>query len=77
MFRTPNRRKWRVRGMKAELEDFTSMSLVSKDNIMSTAAHSTSRSFQIEQEKDPSLAVSFWVVITYFAMHWYLQVFYL
>lgn len=33
-----------MRGRKTEAEDFTSMSLVSKDNVKLTAVHSTSRS---------------------------------
>jgi hypothetical protein len=69
MFRTPNRKKCRVGRRKAELEDSISISLVPKDNITSLAVNSISHSFQVEQDKDPSLSRSLWEVITYFAMH--------
>lgn len=77
MFRTPNRKKWRVGGRKAELEDSLSISLVSKDSITSLAVNSISHSFQVEQEKDPSFSRSLWEVIIYFAMHWNLEALYL
>jgi hypothetical protein len=77
MFRTPNRNKWRVVGRKAELEDSISISLVPKDSITSLAVNSISHSFQVEQEKAPSLSRSLWEVITYFAMHWNLEALYL
>jgi len=54
-----------VGGRKTELEDFISMTLVSKYNITSVAVNSISLSFHIEQEKDSSLSRSLWEAITY------------